>query len=224
MYVPIRAILVPRWSACASALSGFHRLSDEFFAGPQLTKSPVNFQGGHSTKQWILAHISLSSSLAPGSTSYVSIRAILVPRWSACASALSGFHRLSDEFFAGPQLTKSLVSFRVVLQPSNGYLHTFHCHQVLHQDRRHHPTSEYHDTPHCPEYVTIHGGSPCVLSTMHLAFDMDKTDNTLVRSGVQGQTCHIPVVIRCVSLPPYRTGSVEFRVYYQTNHNQRRLL
>jgi hypothetical protein len=58
--------------------------------------------------------------------------------------------------------------------------------------------SEYHDTQHRPEYVTIHGGSPCVLPTMHSAFDMDKIDNTLVRPGVQGRMCHIPIVIRCV--------------------------
>jgi hypothetical protein len=33
-YVPIRAIHVPRWSACSFALSGPYGLSDEFFAGP----------------------------------------------------------------------------------------------------------------------------------------------------------------------------------------------
>jgi hypothetical protein len=46
--------------------------------------------------------------------------------------------------------------------------------------QRHPPTSEYHDTQHHPEYVTVHGGSPCVLHTMHAAFNMDETDNTLV--------------------------------------------
>jgi hypothetical protein len=64
--------------------------------------------------------------------------------------------------------------------------------------QRHHPTSEYHDTQHHLEYVTIHGGLPCVLPTMHSAFHMDKADNTLVRPGVQGQMYHIPVVIHCV--------------------------
>jgi hypothetical protein len=64
--------------------------------------------------------------------------------------------------------------------------------------QRHHPMSEYHDTQHHPEYVTVYRGSPCVLPTMHLVFDMDKTDNTLVPPGVQGQMCHIPIVIRCV--------------------------
>jgi hypothetical protein len=58
---------------------------------------------------------------------YVLIRAIRVLSWSVCASALSGLHELSDEFFAGPYLTKSLISFKVVLQPSNRYLHTFNC-------------------------------------------------------------------------------------------------
>jgi hypothetical protein len=52
--------------------------------------------------------------------------------------------------------------------------------------QRHHRTSEYHDTQHRPENVTINGGSPCVLPTMYSAFDMDKTHNTLVGPGVQG--------------------------------------
>jgi hypothetical protein len=30
---------------------------------------------------------------------------------------------------------------------------------------------------------------------MHSAFDMDKTDNTLVPPSVQGQMCHIPIVV-----------------------------
>jgi hypothetical protein len=34
MYVPIRAMHVPKWSSCASALSGLHGLRDEFFVGP----------------------------------------------------------------------------------------------------------------------------------------------------------------------------------------------
>jgi hypothetical protein len=33
-YMPIKVIRVPRWSACASALSGLHELSDEFFVRP----------------------------------------------------------------------------------------------------------------------------------------------------------------------------------------------
>jgi hypothetical protein len=53
---------------------------------------------------------------------YVSIKVIRVP-WSAIVSALSSLHGLSDEFFAGPYLTKSLVRFRTVLRPSNRYLH-----------------------------------------------------------------------------------------------------
>jgi hypothetical protein len=57
---------------------------------------------------------------------------------------------------------------------------------------------EYHDTPHRLEYVIIHRGSPCVLHTMHSAFDMDKIDNRPIRPGVQGQTCHMPIVIHCV--------------------------
>jgi hypothetical protein len=52
--------------------------------------------------------------------------------------------------------------------------------------QHHHPTSEYHDTQHRLEYVTVHGGSPCVLPTMHSTFQMDKADNTLARPGVQG--------------------------------------
>jgi hypothetical protein len=49
-YMPIRAIRVPSWSAYASALSGPHRLSDEFFTGPYLTKSPINFRAVLLTK------------------------------------------------------------------------------------------------------------------------------------------------------------------------------
>jgi hypothetical protein len=46
---------------------------------------------------------------------YVTIRVIRVLKWSARASALSGLHKLSDEFF------------RAVIQPSNGYMHIFYC-------------------------------------------------------------------------------------------------
>jgi hypothetical protein len=42
-YVPIRAVRVP-WSVTTSALSSFHGLSDEFFADPYLTKSPISFR------------------------------------------------------------------------------------------------------------------------------------------------------------------------------------
>jgi hypothetical protein len=52
------------------------------------------------------------------------IRAIRV-LWSASASAHSGLYGHSDEFFACPCHTKSLISFRAVLQPSNKYMHTF---------------------------------------------------------------------------------------------------
>jgi hypothetical protein len=83
-----------------------------------------------------------------------------------------------------------------------------------------HPTSEYHDTKHHPEYVIVHGGSPCVLCTTHSAFHLDKADKILVRPDVQGQTCHILVVVRCVLLLTCRTGFVEFRYYYQTNHKK----
>jgi hypothetical protein len=55
---------------------------------------------------------------------YVPIRVIRVP-CSTCASTLLGPHELSDEFFAGPLLTKSPISFREVPQPSNRYLDTF---------------------------------------------------------------------------------------------------
>jgi hypothetical protein len=41
------------------------------------------------------------------------------------ASALSGLLGLGDEFGAGRQLAKNLVSFCPVLQPRNTYLHTF---------------------------------------------------------------------------------------------------
>jgi hypothetical protein len=58
--------------------------------------------------------------------------------------------------------------------------------------------SEYHDTQHCLEYITIHRGLPCVLHTMHSAFHMDKEDNTLAQPDMQGRTCHIPIVVRCV--------------------------
>jgi hypothetical protein len=58
--------------------------------------------------------------------------------------------------------------------------------------------SEYHDTQHHLKYIIIHGGSPCVLPTMHSTFRTDKADNTLARRGVQGRICHIPVVIHCV--------------------------
>jgi hypothetical protein len=64
--------------------------------------------------------------------------------------------------------------------------------------QRHDPMLEYHDTQHRSEYITIHRSSPCVLPTMHLAFRMDKVDNTLARPSVQGRTCHIPIVIRCI--------------------------
>jgi hypothetical protein len=61
------------------------------------------------------------------SHTYVPIRAIRVLSRSACASALSGPDGLSVEFFVGPYFTKSPISFRVVIQQSNRYMHTFNC-------------------------------------------------------------------------------------------------
>jgi hypothetical protein len=57
---------------------------------------------------------------------YMPIRAICVP-WSATTSALSGLDGLSDEFFAGPYLTKSPITSRTVFQRINRYLHKFNC-------------------------------------------------------------------------------------------------
>jgi hypothetical protein len=78
------------------------------------------------TKDQVWMHFSNYFSYHLLTRMYVPIRVIRVPR-SASASALSGPHGPSDEFFAVTYLTRSTISFRTVLQPSNRYLHIFNC-------------------------------------------------------------------------------------------------
>jgi hypothetical protein len=76
------------------------------------------------TKKKLSMYFSNYFPYHPFRHTHVPIRVIRV-RWSATASALSGLHGLSDEFFIGPYLAKSPISIRTILQPSNRYIHTF---------------------------------------------------------------------------------------------------
>jgi hypothetical protein len=79
------------------------------------------------TKKKLWMHFSNYFPYHPFRHTYMPSRVIHLP-WSASVSTLLSLYRHSDEFFVGPYLTKSKINFRMVLQPSNRYLHTFIVH------------------------------------------------------------------------------------------------